>query len=234
MFGKKILIFMVFGLMVFVGSVAAMLLLGKYIDDKDGKTDIAGVEGEEIEVTVEKPVAKSKISSMVERMYYDKVSGDDVVSRSSKTKLLEKIKFARIVNEVNRLKEEYETKNRELKDKEERLILLKDDLVSERKKMDSIKNDLEKEFVLLEETKKAIEESMAVMGDEEAVNMKLLADIYGGMKSKQAASIIAKMDQRTAVKLLKLMDQRNSSKILQDVETETAVKLSEGLRGKVE
>lgn len=229
MFAKKILIFLLFGLMVFVGSIAVMLLIGKMFPEPDSSTQAD--QSEQADITAVKQIPQSKISNMVTRMYYNRVADDGNETVSGKKKLLNKIKFSKIVNEVNRLKEEYELKNQELKGREERLSTLKNDLVSERKKMDLIKKDLSSELDRLEETKNAIEQSMAVMGTEESTNMKLLASIYEGMKPKQAASIIAKMDSRTAVKLLKLMDQRNSAKILQDVEPAMAVKLSERIRG---
>lgn len=231
MIGKKLLIFMLFGLMVFVGALAMMLLLDQKFPLIDKNASLEDKAGSTTDDGVDKPVRSSKVSNMVTRMYYSRVTDEGKETLSSKNKLLNKIKFTKLVNEVNRLKDSYELKHVGLKEREKRLDTLKADLVSEKKKISLLKQDLLNELDLLDNTKKSVEASLSVMNKDEATNMKLLASIYEGMKPKQAASIIAQMDSHTAVKLLKLMDQRNSAKILQDVEPEMAVKLSERIRG---
>lgn len=229
MFSKKILIFALFGIIVFVGSLAAMVMLGRFLKGPEVADE---VQGGKKPLSVD-AIRKSNINKIIERMYYKQMDGYyDYNTQSDETnRLLNVIKPTKLINEINKLKEKYEAKTLELKGKEEKIIRLKKELVSERKKMDLIKKDLEKDIEMINEAKESVLDTMAVMGAEESTNMKLLANIYEGMKPKQAASIITKMDRRTAVKLLKLMDQRNSAKILQDVEPATAVKLSEQIRG---
>lgn len=233
MFGKKILIFALFGIMVFAGSLAAMLMIGKFVKGPEASVNIKEA-GKPLSSEASEEAAKiSNINKIIENMYYKQTDGlYDYKTQSNETSmLLNNIKPAKLIDEISKLKEKYESKNLELRGKEEQLNSLKNELASEREKIDLIKKDMEKNLDMINQTRQSIHDSLAVMDGEEADNMKLLANIYEGMKPAQAASIISKMDHRTAVKLLKLMDQRNSAKILQDVEPATAVKLSEQIRG---
>ena len=230
MFNKRLLVFLVYGIMIFVASLAAMLGLGHFMPGQPPvqENSAVGVAQPIHEYKIES-VHKSKISKVIEKMYYEQLADNGhKTDKSKKQKLYDNTEVLKLLTEVSKLKKEYELNVAELNGKEEDF---KEELVSEREKIDLIKKELDKELEMINETKLAIQDNMVVMNDEESNNMKLLATIYEGMKPKRAASIISKMDNQTAVKLLKLMDQRNSAKILQDVDSAMAVKLSERIRG---
>lgn len=215
--------------MIFAASLAAMLGLGHFMPGQPVQENSAVEVTQPIHEYKVESVHKSKISKVIEKMYYEQSADNDPKpGKSKKQKLYDNTEVLKLLTEVSKLKKEYELKVSGLEGKEE---AFKEELVAERKKIDAIKKELDKELEMINEAKSAIHDNMAVMNDEESNNMKLLATIYEGMKPKQAASIISKMDSQTAVKLLKLMDQRNSAKILQDVDPAMAVKLSERIRG---
>ena len=232
MFVKKILIFVVFGFAVFLGSVAVMLLLNRTADVSEG-----GIDGVDNGVSVNVNVASSQspgtnVNKIIEKMYYKQVNSFQEYNTKYKgtNVLLNMIEPTKLVNEINKLKAQYEEKNVALQGREEKLKRLYNDIIAERKMIDSLKNDLGKDLSMITETRADMLDNMSVMDAEEEGNMKLLANIYGGMKPKQAAPIISKMDNKTAVKLLRLMDQRNSAKILQNLDPDVAVTLSEQIR----
>ena len=228
MFGKKIIIFALFGIIVFAGSIIVMTMLGPLVK-KPETTEEADSDNKSIP-TID--AHGSSINKVIGKMYYDQIDKWYDYNTQSKeaNMLLNVIKPKKLITEIDKLKEQYELKNEELKGKAEKLTNVKEELVSERKRIELLKKDLEKDLDMINDSKQYIIDVMSVMDEEETSNMKLLASIYEGMKSKQAASIIMKMNHKTAVKLLKLMDQRNAAKILQDVEPNTAVKLSEEIR----
>lgn len=232
MFGNKIIAFLLFGVIVLVGSVALMLLLGKFLQEPKVAVSLPV---DEVDSAASDVARKDSINKIIEKMYYKQAlrssEGSGRAGQPERRTSLNDVHPEKIMAEISKLKEEYEVKNAELDSREAKLVKLKDDLVSERNNLDSIKKDLDNNVDKINSAKKSIEDTMAVMGVEETNNMKLLASIYEGMKAKQAASIISQMDQQTAVKLLKLMDQRNSAKILQDVDPAMAVKLTEQIRG---
>ena len=231
MFVKKVLIFVVFGFAVFLGSIAVMLLLSRTVEVSEGGID--GVE-EEVpgKVTSSTQMPGMNVNKIIERMYYRQGNSFQEYNTESKDTnvLLNIIEPAKLINEINKLKVQYEEKNVALQGREEKLKKLQNDIIAERKMIDSLKKDLGKDLSMITETREDMLDSMTVMDAEEEGNMKLLANIYGGMKPKQAAPIISKMDNKTAVKLLRLMDQRNSAKILQNLEPDVAVTLSEQIR----
>lgn len=228
MFGKKIIIFALFGIIVFAGSIIVMTMLGPLVK----KTEIAEDADSDKKSLAAREVHDSSINKVIGKMYYDQIDKWYDYNTQSKeaNMLLNVIKPRKLIAEIDELKEQYELKNQELKGKEQKLVKLKEGLVSERKRIDLLKKDMEKDLDMINESKEYIIDVMSVMDEEESSNMKLLASIYEGMKSKQAASIIMKMNHKTSVKLLKLMDQRNAAKILEDMEPDTAVKLSEEIR----
>ncbi len=230
MFVKKILIFVVFGVVVFLGSIAVMLLLGRTIKEPKGVVD--GVEGVASAKVVSSTKPGTNVNKIIEKMYYKQVNSFQEYDTETKDTnvLLNMIQPAKLINEINKLKDRYEEKNLALQGREEKLKKLQSDIMAERKMIETLKNDLGKDLSMITETRDDMLDSMSVMDAEEEGNMKLLANIYGGMKPKQAAPIISKMDNKTAVKLLRLMDQRNSAKILQNVDPDIAVTLSEQIR----
>lgn len=234
MFNKKILVFPLFGMMVFIGSIAAMLILGRFVQQPEVKQRPAvGLEAaNKADKQASNEIAQdSNINKVIEELYYKQALEEGTkMGLGVSSELFNNIEFTNLVAEVNKLKKRYEAKDAEINKREEKLNRLKQDLVAERKRMDLLKKELAEELESIQELKKTIQKDMAVMDDGEIKNMKLLASIYEGMKPKQAASIINKMDTDTAVKLLRLMDQRNSAKILQDIEPLAAVKISERIR----
>ncbi|MGR3317818.1 MAG: MotE family protein [Candidatus Anammoxibacter sp.] len=230
---KKILIFVIFGGVVFAGSVATMLVIGKYLKDSEVAENVIDEEKTLSSEERQEAVRESNINKIIDKIYNKQTGGfkDYNAQFDEPDTLLNNIKPAKLIDEIKRLKETYEAKHMELKGEESKLVKLKGELVIERKRMDLLKKGMEKDLEMINEARKAIQDNMVTMDAEETSNMKLLANIYEGMKSKQAASIISRMDQRTAVKLLKLMDRRNSAKILQDVDPATAVKITEQIRG---
>ncbi|MGR3179080.1 MAG: MotE family protein [Candidatus Anammoxibacter sp.] len=229
---KKLLIFAIFGGVVFAGSIVAMLMLGKYLKEPIVVEVLSGDEKLLDEKKKQEVARDSNINRIVDKIYNKRVGFKDYDTELDESaSLLDDVKPAKLIEEIVRLKETYEAKHKELKGDESKLIKLKKELVLERKRIDLLKKGMEKDFEMINEAREAIQGNMITMNAEEASNMKLLASIYEGMKSKQAASIISKMDQRTAVKLLKLMDQRNSAKIMQDVDPATAVRITELIRG---
>ena len=230
---KTIVIFAVFGGVVFAGSVASMMMIGKFLKEPEIAEDVGGEETPLDSKEREDAVRASNINKMVDKIYNKQTGGfkDYSARLGDPDTLLNNVMPAKLIDEIKRLKETYEAKHMELEGEERKLVKLKKELVVERKRINLLKTEMEKDLEMINEAKKAIQDNMATMDAEETDNMKLLASIYEGMKSKQAASIISKMDQRTAVKLLKLMDQRNSAKILQDIEPATAVKITEQIRG---
>ena len=230
MFVKKILIFVLFGFAVFLGSIAVMLLLGKTVKESEGV--VGG--GKEVVSTKEQssPSPGTNVNKIIEKMYYKQAASFQEYDTETKDTnvLLNMIQPAKLIDEINKLKDRYEEKNIALQGREEKLKKLQNDIIAERKMIETLRKDLGKDLSMITETRDDMLDSMSVMDAEEEGNMKLLANIYGGMKPKQAAPIISKMDNKTAVKLLRLMDQRNSAKILQNVDPDVAVTLSEQIR----
>ncbi|MGR3219770.1 MAG: hypothetical protein ACUZ8H_08140 [Candidatus Anammoxibacter sp.] len=230
---KKVLIFAIFGGVVFAGSIVAMLMIGKYLKKPIVVEDVSGSAKLMDDNEKQRIARDSKINRIVDKIYNNRTGEfkDYASGINDSDVLLENVKPAKLIDEVKKLKDMYEAKHAELKGEENKLVRLKNELVQERKRIDLLKKGMEKDLEMISVARKSIQDNVVTMNAEESSNMELLATIYEGMKSKQAAAIISKMDQRTAVKLLKLMDQRNSAKILQDVDPDTAVKLTELIRG---
>lgn len=231
MFNKKILVFPLFGMMIFIGSIAVMLILGRFLKQPEAKQKPAISQGVVNKQAGNEIGQDLNINNVIEELYKEALEKGTRGSLTLSSELFNNMEFTNLVAEVNKLKKRYEDKDAEINKREERLNRLKQDLVTERKRMDQLKKELTEELKDIQELKKTIQKDMAVMDEGESKNMKLLASIYEGMKPKHAASIIDKMDTETAVKLLRLMDQRNSAKILQDMEPLAAVKISERIRG---
>ena len=138
--------------------------------------------------------------------------------------------MAKMLKEVEGKKREYEKRNELLDFKEKTLELLRADMETERKELDTLKLELNKILDSVTTQNVALKKETIQMDEAESKNIKKLATVYEGMKPEKAAIIIKEMDEETAVKLLTMMDVKSSGKILESFEPNLAVKLSKKLK----
>jgi flagellar motility protein MotE (MotC chaperone) len=132
---------------------------------------------------------------------------------------------ATVSPETLRLLEMIERKNRELKKREEELLLKEKNLKALETK---ILGDLQK----IEEALARSEEMVGIKKDLIEKNVKSLVKAYSNMKPVQAAALLERMDQDIAIIIISRMKSRDAGKVLGAMNTRIAKGISEKIAGK--
>ncbi|MDH5763058.1 MAG: hypothetical protein OEZ51_08755 [Nitrospinota bacterium] len=132
---------------------------------------------------------------------------------------------ATVSPETLRLLEMIERKNRELKKREEELLLKEKNLKALETK---ILGDLQK----IEEALARSEEMVGIKKDLIEQNVKSLVKAYSNMKPAQAAALLERMDQGIAIIIISRMKSRDAGKVLGAMNTRIAKGISEKIAGK--
>ena len=132
---------------------------------------------------------------------------------------------ASVSPETLRLLEMIERKNRELKKREEELLLKEKNLEALEKK---VLSDLQK----IEDALARSEEMVGIRKDLIEKNVKALVKAYSNMKPVQAAALLEEMDEGTAIIIISRMKSRVAGKVLGAMNTRIAKNISEKIAGK--
>ncbi len=132
---------------------------------------------------------------------------------------------ASVSPETLRLLEMIERKNREMKKREEELLLKEKNLEALEQK---VLADLQK----IEEALARSEEMVGIKKDLIEKNVKSLVKAYSNMKPVQAASLLERMDQDIAIIIISRMKSRVAGKVLGAMNTRIAKGISEKIAGK--
>ena len=132
---------------------------------------------------------------------------------------------ASVSPETLRLLEMIERKNRDLKKREEELLLKEKNLEALEKK---VLSDLQK----IEEALARSEEMVGIKKDLIEKNVKALVKAYSNMKPVQAAALLEEMDESIAIIIISRMKSRVAGKVLGAMNTKIAKGISEKIAGK--
>jgi len=132
---------------------------------------------------------------------------------------------ASVSPETLRLLEMIERKNRELKKREEGILLKEKNLKALEKK---VLADLQK----IEEALARSEEMVGIKKDLIEKNVRSLVKAYSNMKPAQAAALLERMDEGIAIIIISRMKSRNAGKVLGAMKTSIAKGISEKIAGK--
>lgn len=152
---------------------------------------------------------------------------DDTVSQSPAEMPQLPTRPASVSPEMLRLLEMIERKNRELKKREDELLLKEKNLEALKAK---VMGDLKK----IEEALARSEAMVGIKKDLIEKNVKALVRAYSSMKPAQAAALLEEMDQDTAIIIVSRMRSREAGKILGAMNTRIAKGISEKIAGKKE
>lgn len=129
--------------------------------------------------------------------------------------------------ETLRLIEMIEKKNRNLKKREEDLLLRERNLKLLGEK---VRADLDK----IEEALRRSEEQVGIKRDLIEKNVKSLVKVYSAMKPAEAATLLEKMDEGIAIQILSRMKSKTAGKVMAKMNTKVARTLTEKIAGKRE
>ena len=110
---------------------------------------------------------------------------------------------------------------------EMRLDVYRKELTAEREQVESLKNEIAKQWDALNAATQSLNRQITELSDIEAKNLKQLAATYEAMSPDKAAGIVAKLDESTATKTLYLMRDRSAAKVLENMDQDAAARLSQ-------
>lgn len=132
---------------------------------------------------------------------------------------------ASVSPETLRLLEMIERKNRELKKREEELLL-------KEKNLEALENKILADLQKIEEALARSEEMVGIKKGLIEKNVKSLVQAYSNMKPVQAAALLERMDQDIAIIIISRMRSRDAGKVLGAMSTRIAKGISEKIAGK--
>lgn len=121
-----------------------------------------------------------------------------------------------LIESVGRRQKDLDSREEELKIKEERIA--------------AIRGDVEARIAELKRLHSSIEAFVKKIDEVNDERVKRLVKIYESMSPEEAAARIEKLDQGTAVMILASVSEKKAAKILGFVDVEKSVKLSKALR----
>lgn len=119
---------------------------------------------------------------------------------------------------LNRRQKELDDREAELRIKEEKLNLLK--------------NDIEAKLAELEKKRREAEDFYRKINIKDEESMGKIVKIFESMSPEEAAPRLEKLDEQMAVMILTLMKEKKAAKILSLVEVEKSVRLSQKMKVK--
>ncbi len=148
---------------------------------------------------------------------------EDVIKEKEKLRLPGQMPA--VSPETFRMIETIETKNRELKKREEELRLKETRLEALEVK---IRKDLEKIEQSISESKN----QMGLQDEKTKQNVEALIKVYSSMKPEEAANLVAAIDEGLALKIISGMKSKIAGQVLSNLDVKIAKRISEKLAGK--
>jgi len=129
------------------------------------------------------------------------------------------------------LKETRENKKRlaedeaNLAERERRLDILKQDLQREKGELEKMRADLAAQREEMKRSEASYAEKVSEIAQAELAGLQRSATIYEAMDSKKAAAAIGMLERTQAAKLLSLMDEKKAARILGEMQSRGAAEL---------
>jgi len=130
-----------------------------------------------------------------------------------------------MLKEARRLKERLAEEEANLAEREKRLDILKQDLQREKGELEKIRSDLAAQREEMKRSEASYGEKVAEIDHAEFAGLQRSAAIYEAMDSKKAAAAIGLLDRIQAAKLLSLMDEKKAARVLGEMQSRGAAEL---------
>jgi len=135
--------------------------------------------------------------------------------------------IADLIDALKKQRKAYIERVAQLRKSEERVGLYRKELTEERKQIQVLKDQVEKQWEEVRKASETLARRVTELNATEARNLKQLAATYESMKPDRAALILKDLDEATATKTLYLMRERSAAKVMEAMDQETAARLTE-------
>jgi flagellar motility protein MotE (MotC chaperone) len=150
-------------------------------------------------------------------------------AQEEEVKEKEKLKLPGQVSAVSpetfRMIETIESKNRELKKREEELRL-------KQIRLEALEAKIQKDLKKIEQSITESKEQMGAQDEKTKENVEALVKVYSSMKPEEAANLVAAIDEGLALKIISGMKSKIAGQVLSNLDVNVAKRISENLAGK--
>lgn len=129
--------------------------------------------------------------------------------------------------ETFRMIETIESKNRELKKREEELRL-------KQIRLEALEAKVMKDLRKIEQSISESKEQMGIQDENTKKNVEALIKVYSSMKPEEAANLVEAIDEGLALKIISGMKSKIAGQVLSNLDVKVAKRISESLAGKKE
>ncbi len=214
---KKHIPYIVFFIVFFSVSSAAMIFLKKEIEEKLEKYYSAKL----LEIREE---------------YSHKESSENAINEEEKkeaVRMLRKFSSDEIRKYQKELRQRidlYDKKVALLGKKEREIEAFETDVEGRKGEIASMREDLDEALMLISTERIDLDSDIVVFSKSERKNLKRLADIYASMEALKAADVLSKLKHDTSAKVLAGMPTKKSAKILSEFDPSGAATISEQMK----
>ena len=127
--------------------------------------------------------------------------------------------------ETFRMIETIESKNRELKQKEEELRL-------KQIRLEALEAKVQKDLQKIEQSISESKEQIGFQDEKTKENVEALIKVYSSMKPEEAANLVEAIDEDLALKIISGMKSKIAGQVLSNLDVKVAKRISENLAGK--
>jgi flagellar motility protein MotE (MotC chaperone) len=159
-----------------------------------------------------------------EQKLFFKPEGDEV---DKKEKLKLPGQMPAVSPETFRMIETIESKNRELKKREEELRL-------KQIRLEALEAKVLKDLKKIEQSISASKEQMGIQDEKTKENVEALIKVYSSMKPEEAANLVEAIDEALALQIISGMKSKIAGQVLSNLDVKVAKRISESLAGKKE